>query len=242
MRERILRLLKVPEAPDAPVGENPRLFRAARAFFTYKAMAWGVGQIFAVGGLVFGLIGLRVLQTRLGDARWVSLLSIIEVLAWISVLLQIPLGFLIMRFDYELRWYIVTDRSLRIREGITTITEKTMTFRNIQNIAIRQGPLQRMFGIADLEVRTAGGGGSAGPEKHNKPGDDLHVAFFRGVDNAEEIRNLIRERVRLHRDTGLGDPDEKEQKSESGAEMVAATEVLDEARALRQVMRGAALS
>ncbi|HUP64581.1 MAG TPA: PH domain-containing protein [Thermoanaerobaculia bacterium] len=240
MRERILRLLKVPEAPDAPAGENPRLFRAARAFFTYKAMAWGAAQIFAVVGLIFGLIGLRVLETRLGDARWVSILGIIEVLAWMSVLLQIPLGFMIMRFDYELRWYIVTDRSLRIREGITTITEKTMTFRNIQNIAIRQGPLQRMFGIADLEVRSAGGGGSSGPEKHNQPGDDLHVAFFRGVDNAEEIRNLIRERVRLHRDTGLGDPDEREKKSESSAEMDAATRLLDEARALRRVMSGAA--
>ena len=57
-------------------------------------------------------------------------------------MLALPLTFALVRLDYELRWYIVTDRSLRIREGVTSLRESTMTFANIQHIAVRQGPLQ----------------------------------------------------------------------------------------------------
>ena len=36
----------------------------------------------------------------------------------------------------------------------------------------------------------------------------MHTGFFHGVDNAEEIRDLILNRLRRFRETGLGDPDE----------------------------------
>jgi hypothetical protein len=36
----------------------------------------------------------------------------------------------------------------------------------------------------------------------------MHLGYFRGVDNAEEIRDLILDRMRGLRDSGLGDPDE----------------------------------
>jgi hypothetical protein len=59
----------------------------------------------------------------------------------------------------------------------------------------------------------------------------MHVAYFRGVDNAEEIRDLLREGVRLQRDAGLGDPDDE--RGDAGA---AAAELLAEARALRKTL------
>ena len=36
----------------------------------------------------------------------------------------------------------------------------------------------------------------------------MHLGYFRGVDNAAEIRDLIGHRMRGQRDAGLGDPDE----------------------------------
>ena len=36
--------------------------------------------------------------------------------------------------------------------------ETTISFENVQNVEVRQGPLQRYFGIADVVVQTAGGG------------------------------------------------------------------------------------
>jgi len=113
---------------------------------------------------------------------------------------------LLVRLDYEMRWYKVSDRSLRIREGVWKVREMTMTFANIQNVSISQGPLQRLFGIADLEVRSAGGGGHQQQAGQKRLGAiDMHVARFRGVDNAEEIRTLMGERLRHYRDAGLGD-------------------------------------
>lgn len=239
MRALVLRLLKVPPEPSVPAGESVRIFRASPNFFRYKVFTWALTQVGAITGLVFGLLFLRALEDRAGEDLWFILVRFAEILGWLALIVQIPFTFAVMRLDYELRWYIVTDRSLRIREGITKVTEKTMTFRNIQNLSIRQGPLQRLLGIADLEVRSAGGGGKASSEAHqNKGEDDLHSAYFRGVDNANEIRDVIRDRVRRHRDSGLGDPDEPAhaEQPEGGPAIDAARAVLDEVRALRRAL------
>jgi uncharacterized membrane protein YdbT with pleckstrin-like domain len=145
-------------------------------------------------------------------------------------------GWMLLRLDYELRWYMLSDRAIRIREGITTVREKTIALANIQNIAVRQGPLQRYLGIADVEVKTAGGGGqSSEMETKGKKGEPMHVGYFRGVANAEEIRDLLREGVRRQRDTGLGDPDEVVHGHDDDDATVAVTELLQEARKLRTV-------
>ena len=241
MRELVLRVLRVPAEPSAPAGESIRMFRAAPNFFRYKIVTWVLAQVGALTGLVFGLVFLRIAESQMVDGMMVNILRGAEILGWIAVIAQIPFTFAIVRLDYQLRWYIVTDRSLRIREGITRVTEKTMTFRNIQNLSIRQGPLQRLLGIADVEVRSAGGGGAgAGSENHGAGTEDLHVAYFRGVDNATEIRDVIRERVRRHRDSGLGDPDEPRhpEQAPQSAGADAAREVLAEVRALKSLLAG----
>lgn len=239
MRELVLRVLRVPPEPSPPAGESVRIFRAASNFLRYRIATWGLAQVGALSGLIFGLIFLRIAESQMGEGTMVTLLRAAEILGWIAVIAQIPFTFAIVRLDYELRWYIVTDRSLRIREGITKVTEKTMTFRNIQNLSIRQGPLQRLLGIADVEVRSAGGGGSrSGSDKEGAGAEDLHVAYFRGVGNAGEIRDLIRERVRRHRDSGLGDPDERRHAEEThrSTGTDAAREVLEEIRALKGLL------
>ena len=93
----------------------------------------------------------------------------------------------LVRLDFEKRWYLVTDRSLRVREGIVNVREMTITFANIQNISISQGPIQRLLGIADLRVDTAGGGPSRSEKEEG--GENLHTVRFRGVNNADEIRD-----------------------------------------------------
>lgn len=240
MRELALRLLKVPPEPHPPAGEGLRTFRAATNFFRYKIFTWVLAQVGAIAGLVMGLVFLRIADRNLDDGVALNLIHLAEILGWITLLLEIPFTFALLRLDYELRWYIVTDRSLRIREGITKVVEKTMTFRNIQNISIRQGPLQRLLGIADLEVRTAGGGGSGpgGESKRDGFTEDMHVAYFRGVDNAAEIRDLIRERLGRQRDGGLGDPEDRARPAPpwDAATVAAARAVLVEARELRRAM------
>ncbi|HYR27692.1 MAG TPA: PH domain-containing protein, partial [Thermoanaerobaculia bacterium] len=66
--------------------------------------------------------------------------------------------------------------------------------------------------------------------------EPMHVAYFRGVDNAEEIRDLLREGVRRQRDAGLGDPDEPAHTAGPADDGLhaAAMVLLEEARALRR--------
>jgi len=111
----------------------------------------------------------------------------------------------IVRLDYEKRWYVVTDRSLRVREGVVIVREMTITFANVQNLSVSQGPIQRALGLADLVVETAGGGAAHG--KH-QPGLNLHTASFRGIENAPEVKDLIQRRLRALKNSGLGDHEE----------------------------------
>jgi hypothetical protein len=189
-------------------------------------------------------------RSSLGDfaERWPGwifpLVTVLEFAGIALYLIQIPFTYALARLDYELRWYIVTDRSLRIRAGLTSVQETTMSFANVQQVAVSQGPLQRLLGIADVRVQSAGGGG--GDHDEHGGGSSLHTGIFHGVDNASEIRDLILERLRLFRQTGLGDPDEPSsagstlatpsQPAPADVAVTAAQELLQEARALRRAI------
>lgn len=243
--ETMIRLLKLPPEPPAPFGEEQslRIFRAAPGFLTYRLIAWGIGQIFGLGVAAVTLVGILIALSQIGEPIVRLLLMVGLVLVIVFTLGASLISFLLLRLDYELRWYKVTDRSLRIREGIWTVREMTMTFANIQNIEISQGPVQRWLGISDLQVQTAGGGGGAVPEQNGKSEVfNMHLGYFRGVDNAEEILRLMQERLRLQRSAGLGDVDDAVEVpaaaasvAMSGGLLEAARAVLAEAQALRAV-------
>jgi membrane protein YdbS with pleckstrin-like domain len=170
----------------------------------------------------------------------------LETFGIIVLVLQMPVTYTMVRLDYEMRWYIVTDRSIRIREGVTSVREMTMTFANVQNLAIEQGPVQRLLTISDLRVRTAGGGGGEhSDEEIEKLAGSLHIGYLRGVDNAKEIRDSILGRLRQLKDSGLGDPDDRAvavrdpaaTSRTSPTTLAAARSLLTEARNLRGVLR-----
>lgn len=235
----LLRLLRVPAEPRAPGGGRiVRIFRAAPAYLRYRLALWGLRQLGALLGLLGSLVFVTYLSGEIGHPVADFLLRAAEAMAWVTFLAQLPFSFAVLRLDFEMRWYILSDRSLRVREGVVSVREKTITFANIQNISIRQNPLQRLLRLADVRVATAGGGTSGGGQGHGDVGESMHEAYFRGVANAEEIRNVIAERVRLHRDAGLGDPDEPEPIAHAADSdvLAAAVELRDEVRGLRRVL------
>ena len=170
------------------------------------------------------------------------LLWALKIVFCVLYLVQLPFTYALLRLDYEQRWYVVTDRSLRLRTGVWSVREMTMSFANLQQITVTQGPLQRLLGLADVRVESAGGGGAT--HGHAKQAQhSLHTGHFHAVDNAEEIRDLITERLRRFRESGLGDPDEKRHAvpvvttvTTESTMLSAAKELLAEARALRQVL------
>jgi uncharacterized membrane protein YdbT with pleckstrin-like domain len=236
----VLRVLRVPPEPVAPGGGRVvRVFRAAPAYFRYRLALWALAQLSGLIGLVASLVFVALVSPRVGPVWLERLLQAAEAFGWVLFLVQVGFSLAVLRLGYELRWYILSDRALRIREGIVSINEKTITFANIQQISIQQGPLQRLLGIADVQVSTAGGGSAGSGGKHGQVGESMHEAYFRGVDNAEEIRAVIAERVRMHRDSGLGDADDEPASAlVPGAPdaLEAARELREEVRALRRAM------
>ena len=227
IRETLLRLMLVPPEPTPPQGSPDSVvtFRAGSNYYRWRVMVWAVKQVGVLVGTIWGLQFSLAFLARLGPKVpwWMAPgLQLAEAVGIAGILLLIPVTWIQQRLDYELRWYIVTDRSLRIRHGLWNVEEMTMTFANIQQIRINQGPLQRLLGLADVEV-TSAGGGAATPEGEQKR--NSHVATFAGVDNAEAIRDLMVARLKQYRDAGLGDPEEQQ----SGVQ-----DLLTEAQALKK--------
>ena len=241
VKSTLLWLLRVPPEPHDPMGDvhSLRVFRAAPGYLRYLTLAWALSEI---GILLGGLLVFIPLAIAAATGLAVILTTALGLVAAMIFLGQAGLTFFSLRLNYEMRWYKVTDRSLRIRAGVWNVHEMTMTFANVQNITISQGPLERLFGISDVKVDTAGGGGSSGSHG-NAEGLNLHVATFRGVDNPEEIRDLMLQRLRRLRDAGLGDLDDAPalQGAPASDPAFGSTEALqalvafrDEARALRR--------
>ena len=271
LRRRLLDLLAVADHPEPPPGptDSVATFRAARAYFWYTVLGWFPKQAFALFGLLAslaffgnldrGLVEAEGLESILGlldrmrigfgglSLRPSSLLDLIEGFAIVAYLVQLVGSAAFLKLGWELRWYMVGDEALRIREGVWSVRERTMTIANIQNMSVRQGPVQRLMGIADLEVRTAGGGAGSGQgDPHAK--DDaksFHVGRFRGLEAqaARRLRDSLRQRLRRHRGSGLGDPDDVDDLApvpvpEETTLLGAARSLRDEAAALRRALAG----
>jgi len=234
---RLLRILRVPPEPRLPAGEpgTARVFRAGANFWKLRVIEWSAKQAAALFGFA----------TFVATAHWapnvipyLAIARVVETLVVAAWVVQLPITFAILRYDYELRWYIVTDRAARLREGIVSLKEMTFTLANVQDIRIRQGPLQRLLGLADVELRTAGGSeATGGGGAHGaRASENLHLARFRGVDNAQMIRDLVLERMKRARDAGLGDPDDAAGEAEAASPSAlerAARELMAESAALR---------
>jgi uncharacterized membrane protein YdbT with pleckstrin-like domain len=223
-KDGVLRLARVPAEPHVPEGaeESVRVFNAGRNYLAWRLILWGIGNGAAALGLV-AVFGFKFFLPLPPLVR--TIWSVVEVGVAGVFVVSIPITYFLQRLNYEMRWYIVTDRSLRIRSGVVWLQEITMTFANIQEIRVNANPIEQLLGLANVEVRSAGGGTDA----HGQSSSG-HVGKFAGVDNAEAIRDLLVERLRVYRDSGLG---EKTVAAQEPLALSAARKVLQETSALR---------
>lgn len=190
--------MRVPEQPPQILGahdQRVRSFRPAEGFLRYLKLFFWIG-LFAFDGLLFvGWLIFTVAFPVIGLVFSPLVLAVMvlpDIVAYIAIHLR-----------YDTTWYVLSDRSMRIRRGIWSIHETTITYDNIQNVSIRQGPVQRYFGIANVLVETAGGGASTG---HGESASVVgHHGLLEGIDNAEEVRAQIIAKWKDSRSSGLGD-------------------------------------
>ncbi len=242
IKPRLLQLLRAPtEPPEPPIGspESVQTFRAAPNFLTYQLITWGLG--FAAG--LIGEIVFVVAEHTALEGSWQGVALGYGIFG-ITILIAVVKYFLI-RLDYDMRYYVVTDRSLRIREGALLIHEATFTYANVQNLKIHQGPLERLLGISNLVVETAGGAGGKSEGKRGPgafPHMHGHQGVFRGIKNPADVRDQILALLKGYRDAGLGDPEDRRRAMlpvpsagfSSPAALTRLREIRDELRLLNQ--------
>ncbi len=153
----LVRWLRLPEKPPELPGdghEQVDVFLPAPAYLRYlRCEALLTALLIAAAAAVSGAI--MLLAGEVGGG-WVAL-GAAPVVALVGGLLA-----LLARLRFRTMWYALGERSLRARHGLWTIHEVTITYENVQNVDVSQGPLMRLFGIWKLDIQTAGGKRKAG--------------------------------------------------------------------------------
>jgi membrane protein YdbS with pleckstrin-like domain len=188
---------RVPDQPPTIPGGGAgaaRSFRPAEGFLRYLKFYFWFALVLIDGLILVGWLAVTLVWPLAG--------MLLALPALVVAVLPDIVAYVAIHLRYDTTWYLVSDRSLRIRRGIWLLHETTITYENIQNIRVTQGPLQRFFGIGNVLVETAGGGSS---HQEGAGASLMHRGLIEGVDNAGEIRDVILSHLRKTRTAGLGD-------------------------------------
>ncbi len=222
----ITQWFRVPELPPTLQGADDAevvSFRPAEGFLRYLKLFFWIGLAIIDGLLFVGWVVLLIAFPIWG--------VVLAPLIWAVMILPDIVAYIAIHLRYDTTWYVLSDRSMRIRRGIWIIHETTITYENIQNVSIRQGPVQRHFGIADVLVETAGGGAvSEGKEGGSVLG---HSGLLEGIGNAQEVRGLILAKWQASRSSGLGDEPHREPIA-SGSGLMKHVDLIEQIRDLTQ--------
>ena len=192
----LVNFFRVPDEPPSPParpGEPFKVFQPSEGYLRYQKFRFWV--LLTLVDIPLVALWIWVLVA----IWWLGLL--LAPVFLVAIILPDLIAYVAIHLRYDTMWYALSERSMRIRHGIWMIQETTLTFENVQNLSLQQGPLERHFGIARVVVQTAGGGGGEGAGG----GSDGHTGLIEGVSNAPEIRDLIMDRVRHSKTAGVGD-------------------------------------
>ncbi len=80
-------------------------------------------------------------------------------------------------FRWRTTRYSFGDETVRLRQGLLSVKEVEIPFARVQAVDVEQGPIQRLFGVYQVQVQTGGGG--AGGEIELGALDDREIARLR---------------------------------------------------------------
>jgi uncharacterized membrane protein YdbT with pleckstrin-like domain len=204
LRPLIEPLLKLRFEPP-PLPEGSQTLRRLKPSERYLAYAYTEAVLRHVGPLLLGvamMVGAIVMSFSAEFRLLVWRFLFGGAALFVVTLISLAVVLVVLRLDWELRDYLIGSRSLRLREGAFIQRELTLSYANVQNVEVTQGPLERLFGFKSLRVSTAGG-------SRGKPGErgaPSHEARLVGLEDAEAVRDLILGALSQQRDAGLGDP------------------------------------
>jgi membrane protein YdbS with pleckstrin-like domain len=191
----LVSLFRVPQEPPTLPGVGVSTFQPSAGFLRILKLKFWIALLAVDVLILVGWIAITVVSWPVGVALAIPalLLAVVpDVIAYIAIHLR-----------YDTTWYVMSERSIRIRRGVWVLRETTITFENVQNVKVLQGPVERFFGIGNVVIETAGGSGGSGHGNGHMQG--AHVGVIEGIADAPRVRDLILAQVRESTTAGLGD-------------------------------------
>ncbi|MGB9177498.1 MAG: PH domain-containing protein [Methanoregula sp.] len=118
---------------------------------------------------------------------------VVLVILGIIIIVPVVAFFVWVGLYFKSMWYELREDEMSWKRGVWFRTTGVVPYNRITNIDVRQGPVMRALGISTLSVQTAGYSGQAVPEIR-----------IEGIEQAEELRELIRSLVRKPGTNGDG--------------------------------------
>jgi membrane protein YdbS with pleckstrin-like domain len=230
-------------APEPPHTANGQIFRPTYRTLLYELVVWALGQSVALLLLILILFGAPIIEA-LAWTGWAWLLELaLQWTAWFDRLLLdiVPTAFqgfiavfgilaFIAQFLLTLAgiwarqrytWLVAGDVGIRLRRGWFQSHDVTMRYSAIQQVHLRQGPLQRLIGVGTVEISSAA-------NRHDDEDEGKRPTRVQNIPHPTSLRNLVRSRVEATQQRALPAP--------TDATSAAAAEFLDAARTLRTLL------
>lgn len=76
--------------------------------------------------------------------------------SWVIILGMIPVALLNI-FEIKARGYAMRDHDIVYKKGLVWRTQTIVPFNRVQHVETHRGPVDRLAGLSDLKIYTAGG-------------------------------------------------------------------------------------
>jgi uncharacterized membrane protein YdbT with pleckstrin-like domain len=191
--------------------ESPQDSSFGRTFKPSSALRnkwWFMTIAFAVGTWALAIFAMYGIAWIIGFFDGVASAERLALLAWIPTISQwiwifhiawlVPALIGVVVYFRSIEYSVLSESGeasaeVYVRKGVVNVTRKHVPFRTITNISSRQGVVDRLFGIGNVEIQTAGFSG--GLQGGSQPEEKLE-----GIKFYEELSHFVLRELRRFRD------------------------------------------
>jgi membrane protein YdbS with pleckstrin-like domain len=132
---------------DLPRIEDEQFVPLDGNFLRSKLVADGIFAVLVVAGTAMVAAGL----SQTGGPVWLPMAAgglLFLMIVVVAVLQTVAVNHL---------GYLVREHDLTFRQGVISRVTQTIPYNRVQHVGIDRGPVERIFGLATLRLRSAGG-------------------------------------------------------------------------------------
>ncbi|MEO1518420.1 MAG: PH domain-containing protein [Bacteroidota bacterium] len=121
----------------------------------YQKLAPAYLKVAIIGNLLLFvfLFGLNIVLLMAGD--WSD--AFFKLFAPLLLLLLLSISTALIQAGYKVKGFALREKDILFRTGLIFRRETIIPFNRVQHCEIKQGPIERYFGLKTLEIFTAGG-------------------------------------------------------------------------------------